>query len=204
MAGNNPHAARPDADGRVAYVVRRHKNVPRGINLVADVALQTSAGGEHRRFARAELLAPHLMRLEIVVDVFAQPELLPRLNPHVAVGHCLAGVPVHRHAVRHQHGVAVFDADAVGADHRVSRHFHHAVGWRAGIEVIERPRLPAGLLLRQRRKRENRCEKNRQGDGGQFSHSARPIKQNEPALPSGFDFLPIAIPLLIVIAGQND
>ena len=94
LAGNHPDAARPDAHGRVAHVVRRDQGVLRGIDLVAGVALQIFTGGEHRRLARAELLAPHLARLEIVVDVFAQPDLAAHLNAHVAVGHRLAGLPV--------------------------------------------------------------------------------------------------------------
>jgi hypothetical protein len=40
--------------------------------------------------------------------------------------------------------------------------------------------------------------------GGQFAHLARPIKQNEPPLPSAFDFILIVILLLIIIAGQTD
>ncbi|MGH7976172.1 MAG: hypothetical protein ACREC8_05875, partial [Limisphaerales bacterium] len=67
MAGAN-------ANGRIAHIVGRHKYMARIIDLVARVALQFISGGEHRRFARAELFAAHLVRFEIVSDMFAEPD----------------------------------------------------------------------------------------------------------------------------------
>jgi hypothetical protein len=42
------------------------------------------------------------------------------------------------------------------------------------------------LVLREGNEWEKRGKKNRRGNGGKISHSARPIKQNEPPLPRDF------------------
>jgi len=113
------------------------------VSLVGDVALQLVAGREERGFTRAELFAHHLVRLEIVADVFAHPELVALLDAHMAVGHRFAGVAVHRSTVRRQYRGAVTDADAVGAGGRVviQVEFNLAVR-RFGDDLMERPDFP--------------------------------------------------------------
>ena len=137
---------------------RSDESVARGVGFIGRVALQLPALREHRRFARAKLLALHLVRYEIVTDVFADPDLIALLDAHMAVGHRFARLFVHRRAVCHQHRLAVrvcaFHTDAVGAGCHDSLKVH-AAGWRAGNDLIERPDFPRRRLLRKRNERKN-------------------------------------------------
>ena len=148
-----------DADRRVAHVIGRDESVARVVGFIGRVALQLLALREHRRFARAKLFALHLVRLEIVADVFADPDLIALLDAHVAVGHHLARLRVHRRAVRHQRRVAVFHENAVRADDRVSLHVQ-LPDWRAGNDFIERPHFPRRLApVRRGNERKKRAKK---------------------------------------------
>ena len=120
-----------------------------------------SPGGEHRRLARAELLAPHLVRLEIVIDVLAQQDLAAHFNPHVAVGHRLARLPGSPTRCPPSAPFAVFHANAVRAGDGASciAEVHAAVGWRAGNDLIERPCLPSPAAPAPKRRREKSRQK---------------------------------------------
>jgi hypothetical protein len=168
----------------LAHIIAGHGRMTGIVNLVGDVARQLFACREQRRFARAELFALHLVRLEIIADVVAHPELVALLDAHMAVSHRLARVAVHRRAVRRQHYRTVTDADAVRAEGGVGRKVEFNVADRRfRDELMQRPDFPRRFVLRPGCQRKNRAQKCERGDGGKFFHQARPIKQNELPLP---------------------
>ena len=99
------------------------------------------------------------MRFEIVADVFAHPDLVALFDAHVAVGHHLARLLVHRRAVRHEHRVAVFHTNALVPVARDPPSKSTLPVGRAGDDLIERPHFPRRLLLRKRNERKNAPKK---------------------------------------------
>ena len=63
-----------DVNRRVAHVVGGDESVARVVGFIGRVALQLPALREHRRFAHAKFFALHLVRFEIVADVFPGPD----------------------------------------------------------------------------------------------------------------------------------
>ena len=170
----------------MAHVVGRDEDVAGVVGLVGEVALQFAARREHRRFAGAEFLAAHLVRLEIVADVLADPGHIPRLDAHVAIGHHLARRPVYRRIVRHERGGAVLDKNIRAG--RVGRREvprDPAFG-RTRYDLLLPFHHPTLLLLRPNDDGKKGGQKNEQEDGGHSCHSTRPIKQNPYMLPSSY------------------
>ena len=187
LAGNDPDARAVDAKFRVRRVVRGDERVVGVIHPVAGIARQVVAAGEHRPFARAELRALHLARLEIVADVLAHPELVGGLDPHMAVRHHLARLLVHRRGIGGQRRAAVFDVDAVRARGRAGgRVVIHQALHRAGNDCAQRVHLPGNVRLLRRRGNQGKRQQ-KQRDGGKRFHQARPVKQNGNPAPSGFE-----------------
>ena len=190
LAGDDFDFGRADFIRRVRRVVRSHKRIARSINSVAAVARQTDAARKHRRFAGAKLFAAHLARLEIILNVVAHPELVAGLDADIAVCLHVAGLHVHRGGVRREHRAAVIvvHINAVRARRRArGRIIIHLALDRAGKDLIQRLHLPRRLVLGADKAGEKqRGQKSQRGNGGKFSHSARPIKQNQPRLPRAF------------------
>ena len=178
FARNDFDARRVHAQIRIRRVIRRHIRVVGVINLVARIAGKIVTAREHRPFARAERFALHLVRLEIIADVVAHPELVARFHAHMAVRHHLARLRVQRRAVRRQRRVAVFHIDAVRACGRaIDRVVIHLALHRAGNNFAQRLHFPRRSFLRGYGKKGKR-EKN-QRDGGKRFHQARPVKQKD-------------------------
>jgi len=170
----------------VRHIVRGEERVIGAIDLVAGVARQVVPIHEHRPFARAELRALHDVRLEIIADVLAHPELFGGLDADIAVGHRLAGLLVDRRSVGGQRRVAIFDVDAVGAGSRAGgRVIIHQALHRAGDDLAQGIHLPGNIRLLRRRGNQSKREQKRR-DGGKRFHQARPVKQNRLSAPSGF------------------
>ena len=72
--GNNFYVTGTDVNRRVAHIIGRDQGVARVVGFIGRVALQLPALREHRRLARAKLFALHLVRFEIIADVFAGPD----------------------------------------------------------------------------------------------------------------------------------
>ena len=179
LTRNDLQVFRADADGRPGEVVGGDEAIGGGIDVVGPLAMQALAGGKDRGPAGAELDRFHLLGLEVVADMLADPELVHVLDANLTVGSDVSRLLVHAHFVSRQESSAIPDEHAVGAiaQPRVEIERRPAL-------IRQRFHLPKRLLLRLERPRDRQGAQDDRKHQAQSCHSACRANQNPGAVPS--------------------
>ncbi len=102
-----------DSNDWLGDIVRSDDGIGADENLVGAFAMETFALDEDGEFAGAKFLPFHLLGIEIVNHVLADPGLIPLLNADIAVGDHLAGGLVEGGLVGGENCLAIDDADSI-------------------------------------------------------------------------------------------
>jgi hypothetical protein len=162
FARHDHDGLRADGVARLSVVVGGDAGVRGDINIGGLIGHKHFALEKVRKLPAPEILAGHLLRLEIELDRFPHPKLAQPLDAHAALGLHLAGDLVDGGPLRGENRVAILHHHAVGGD----GHARVKVECRAFLGFNG----PAGLQHRAV-KECSRAQKKQDEDGGaQFSH----------------------------------